>query len=148
MEYALHLEVDMQPEKALNSLRKILCLESASNEEPLEAPGVVISAFKQSLIGQEIIEEAFSFRPETIVWFRIKPKERRVIGRKTLLTATLGMLKECSGDAVLLFNGEDVVLKRIHGKLVANEAFSFWVAPELDKANQPYEVKDIPSPLL
>ncbi len=169
LEYVLHIEADedLGPEAALHALLDEVGVEGSPratsdgdeddeddgddeeiDRQTIEAAGVVMRVVKSSPVEQEIIEEAFGFRPTLRVWFRIAPKERRAEGRQATMRAALRLLDGSHQDAVLLFNGEDVVLQRIGEQLVLNEQFAGWGRPVLDDAAVDYEVRDIPSPLL
>lgn len=97
-----------------------------------------------------MIEEAFHFSPDLGVAFRLNPNSADYVeGRRVLLRVAM-LLLEHSRDAVLLFNGEYIVLQRLGGQLVLNADYGDWadgfkLEPEI---RLPHEIRSLPSPLL
>lgn len=157
-EFVLHIVTELEPDDALHLISRNLELEEIKDDEDededegkiyVKGPGVLVSAVAASSRRKSLIEEIFGFRPDITVWFRIQPKENYSKGKDTILRATMVLLKEAQGDAVLLFNGEEIVLQRIGGKLVYNKGFSDWDLSQLDRVSAfEYEVRDLKSPLL
>jgi hypothetical protein len=58
------------------------------------------------------------------------------------------LLRQVSGEALLLFNGERIVLQRLGGQLLLNQEFNPWITSFLPLVTLPYDLKNIPSPLL
>lgn len=147
-EYSLVISTDLAPIRALHIVSKGLGLKWEDSNTYLVGLGVLVGATSQGGLGQSVIEEAFGFRPDISVLFRINPKEDHEKGRHTLLRATMELLRQIPGDAVLLFNGENIILQRIEGQLVLNEEWGNWTASQLTEVTLPYELCNLPSPLL
>ena len=91
---------------------------------------------------------AFGFDPLVSVGFRFINTADHRSAREILLHATLTLL-EHAGDAVLLFNGEVIVLQRIGGTLTVNQDYHLWESNWLkERLPASVEFRSIPSPLL
>jgi hypothetical protein len=68
--------------------------------------------------------------------------------RQIMLDATL-LLLEHAQDAVLLFNGETIVMQRLNGKLAFNSDYHIWDdwLESGSKVTIPFERRPLPSPL-
>lgn len=148
VEFSLVISTDIEPIQALHIVFKKVGLEWRDSNTYLVGPGVLVSSIRKGALGQSVIEEAFGFRPNISVFFRISPKEDYEKGRHTLLQATIELLRQVPGDAVLLFNGENIVLQRIGGQLVLNEEWGNWTPSQLADVTLPHELRNLPSPLL
>jgi hypothetical protein len=69
---------------------------------------------------QAMIQEFFDFRPSLYVQFRVRNDAETEARDRELIRATSALLATGPGDAVLLNNGENVVLQRPGGKLEVN----------------------------
>ncbi len=147
LEFDLSISTEFEPMQTLQILSQRLGLERDSNMNLLAA-GVSVSAITKSALGQSVIEDGFGFRPNIAVCFRIYPNEDYEQGKVTLLRATVELLSQVRGDAVLLFNGEEIVLQRIEENLLLNQDKSIWSPLQLSKITLPYELRSLPSPLL
>src|SRR5262245_52645469 len=95
--------------------------------------GVWVAVTRKILYGQDfisgknLVEEAFDFRSDLEITLVPQPDDDDdpVEGYRFLLRATIFLLDHCR-DAVLLFNGEIIVLQRLGGKLVLNENYNIW----------------------
>ncbi len=146
LNFTLRMATDLEPIKLLDALSSTSGFEWEM--DTLSAPGLLVYAIKENALGQSIIEEAFGFHPDVVIDFRINPTSEYSLGKYTLLQATMELLHQFSGDAVLLSNGEDLVLQRIGGKLVVNKDWSNWSTSQLSEVTLPYEARSLSSPLL
>ncbi|MGK7876561.1 MAG: SitI3 family protein [Xenococcaceae cyanobacterium] len=129
------MDTDTEPKEALLIISKKLNIEVTSDKHLL-GQGVLIGAIKESTLARSQIEEEFGFRPTIDVRFRINPKEEYQIGKRTVLRATIELLSKITGDAVLLHNGENLVLKRIKEKLILNKEWGNWNPMDLAELSQ------------
>jgi hypothetical protein len=148
LEFSLDISTTFDLEHILHILSEELSLESNESSAYLVGSGVLVTAFSKGELGQSVIEEAFGFRPDIFVLFRIKPKEEFEKGRHTIVQTTMKLLEQISGDAVLLFSGEKIVLQRIGGQLLLNREWGNWNESLLFEVKLPYELRELPSPLL
>ena len=111
-----------------------------------------MGAMQESDRGQAFMQSEFGFAPTVDVWFRINSRQDEEMGKQTLLRAVALLLDRFPGDAVLLFNGEHVVLQRLGGSLSFNNNFSkllsYWPKSELAVESLSYEWRSLTSPLL
>jgi hypothetical protein len=143
LDYSLDIATELEPIQALHIVSDGLGLEWRT-DTLLEQPGVQVCAIKNSELGQSVIEEWFGFRPTISVLFRIFTNEDYEGGKHTLQQATMELLRQVPGDAVLLFNGETIVLQRIGGQLVLNQGWGNWNASEMAAMTLPYELRKLP----
>jgi len=137
LEFDLSIDTELGPMEALSILSEGLNLEW-TQELRLRGPAAIIGAFSKRPLGQSVIAEEFGFRPTIDVWFRISPKEEYQIGKNTVLRATVELLSKLSGDAVLLFNGEELVLQRIGMQLLIDKEWGVWHQESLAEITIPY----------
>lgn len=98
---------------------------------------------------RETFEEGFGFQPDVEFYFRMaKEADERREGYRTMLGVVLGLLQQEAGQAVLLFNGEIILLQRLDGDLTLNLDWQTWQKEGLDQVTLPYQMQSLPSPLL
>jgi len=91
----------------------------------------------------EIIEEDFGFTPTASVIFWRDNETDPVTVRTSLLRGCVALLEGSTDDAVLLLNGEVVILLRRNGSLVLNRLEGFWTDAELAVIPPPFEFESI-----
>jgi hypothetical protein len=146
LEFGLFIITELEPPQVVTIIAK-LGLEKLTDSQLL-GTGVLVNVQNTSTLRCSIIEEAFGFCPSLSVSFRIQPKENYVQGKCTLLRVTIELLTQVVGDAVLLFNGEDIVLHRLEGKLIINKKWDTWDNKILSELTASYERQELTSPLL
>ena len=144
LEYILRIATDLKPPQVLDFLARTLQFE-VEPDSSLSGPGLTIAASVESKLGQSIISEAFHFNPTVRVTFRLDKFDDTDAGRLSLLRGTLELVRQLKSDAVLLFNGEDVVLLHANGELVLNEQNGFWTAEHLSQIDLPYQMRALES---
>src|SRR3712207_4413623 len=110
LDYEFEIATDLGPLQALCLLADELGLVWADDSHLL-GPALWLSAIEKSALGKAVMEEAFGFRPTLSVGFRLNPNvsdEEYEEGKRTMIRATILLLRHEPGDAVLLFNGENV----------------------------------------
>jgi len=93
----------------------------------------------------EMTKEEFGFTPTASVTFRRDKEADPVMVRMSLLRGCMALLEENTEGAVLLFNGETVILLRRNGKLVLNPVDGFWTDEVIVLISAPYEFEHIES---
>jgi hypothetical protein len=146
LEFDLSISTQLEPAQVLQILSEQLDLNLDSGQ--IKGDGVVIGAISKTALGQSVIEEGFGFKPTISVRFRIASTDNYEQGVLTILKATIVLMSTLKGDSVLLFNGEEVVCQRIHGKLLINQNRSIWKMSQISEITLPYELVNILSPLL
>jgi hypothetical protein len=149
LEYDHYLSTHMKPAHALEKLAsRIPELTWSEDRSFLADTPVQISATEPRAPTQRMLEDAFHFTPTLRVGFRRRLDADWDRLRQLLLDVTLLLLDDAQ-DAVLLFNGETIVLQRLGGHLVYNSEYELgdddWLKRRL---TLPFETRPLPSPLL
>lgn len=149
LEYQLVLSTGSNIASLLETLSQRSGLVWSADHTFLDGIGVQVSGIAFSRSRQATIEEGFGFRPEAQLFFRMAsgPEERRV-GYQTMLEVVSEVLRQELGQAVLLFNGETILLQRLAGELILNKDWQPWQNESLELITLPYKVQSLPSPLL
>jgi hypothetical protein len=149
LDNSLELSTDMRPAQALCLMAERFGLKWGDDTHLL-GPAVWVSAIEPSQDFKLMIEEAFHFRPNLSVGFRLDPNsDEYEEGNRIMLRATM-LLLEHGRNGVLLFNGEHIILQRISGRLVLNADSGNWT-DGLRLENEirlPHEKRPLPSPFL
>ena len=147
IDYVFYIATILEPFQALDMVSKGFELEWAS--EPyghcLFGSGMLVGANHPIELPQSLIEEEFGFVPHIYIWFRINSNADREKARRIMIRVTVELLRQISEDAVLLFNGESIVLQRLGGNLLLNDAFNPWITELLPEVTLPYEIRNLPS---
>ncbi len=88
----------------------------------------------------EIIKDDFGFIPAIDISFRLNKFSESDVLYKPVMQAIWAVLKVTKADAVVLFNGENIILHRKKGILYLNDIDNFWYEGTLP-TNQEYELK-------
>ena len=144
--YELDLVTKLEPEQALkliSSQKKLFGLDNSLRED-----GIQIRASYLDESEQLLAEEMPQFHPTLAINFRLNPNQYDT-AMKALCNATLALLTQEPGDAVLLLNFETVILQRINGHLSFNsEELTSDLVPIVERLTKPDEMRSLPSPLL
>jgi hypothetical protein len=100
-----------------------------------EGVSVWVQSFNPALDGTVNFN---GFVPNRSIAFRIYYSEDEDNGARITAQVTANLLAREPGDAVLLWNGETPMVKRINGEIVAYEGWSENVTPALDAAGLRY----------
>jgi hypothetical protein len=142
LEYELRLATERAPADVLAVLSNELGF--SGNTDQRTAPGLAsISALNENRLGQDVIKSAFGFTPLVKILFRLN-KDEIERGVMSVLRACMRVLDHVKGDAVLLFNGEAVILLRKSGNLILNENAEFWTHARVALVRPPYDNRKIP----
>ena len=149
LEYDLHLTTSMKPRQALELLAgQIAGLDWGDDHSFLFDPTVTMTATTSRTYTQSLFADTFRFAPTLGIGFRYVWESDYDRFRQLMLQATM-LLLEHARDAVLLFNGEIIVLQRLGGQLAFNSDYHMWDDEWLkSRLILPYERRPLPSPLL
>jgi hypothetical protein len=149
LDYHLHLATSTSSKQALERLAShVDGLTWSEDNACLFDETVTITPTETRALTRSIIEEAFHFVPTLRVGFRFVNNTDHDRAGQIMLQATM-LLLEHAQDAVLLFNGEIIVLHRLGGKLVFNSEHEIWDDDWLkSRLTLPFERRPLPSPLL
>lgn len=164
LSYRLSIATELKPFQALNIVKERLNLEwsSSSCNSYLFGADISLGAYLEDDCDEEdsdcaTIKEAFGFTPTIAVWFKFINTGNYDKAVCTMFQVTMTLLSQkVSGDAVLLFNGEQIVLQRLKGQLLLNDESKSvidgksqpWITVFLSEITLPYQLRDLPSPLL
>jgi len=147
LSYELEMKTEISPIQALCIIADKCGLEW--QQDTLRGPGILVKADTLDDLEQSVTYAAFGFRPTLAVGFRIDPNQDYELGMGTVLRSTTILLQQVVGDAVLLFDYEIVVATRIGNQLAFNKhEWDMSIASLLPEMTAPYELRDLPSPLL
>ncbi|PTL83157.1 SitI3 family protein [Vitiosangium sp. GDMCC 1.1324] len=149
LEYTLELSTKSTPTQTMDALASnIKGLTWGKDMFVLFDPTSTICTTNSPEITQKVIGRGFGFIPDLSVEFRFISNSDYDRFKKTMLQATM-LLLEHAQDAVLLFNGETIVLQRLDGQLAFNSGYHMWDDDWLkSRLTVPFEWRPLPSPLL
>lgn len=150
LEYDLYLATSMQTKQAFELLaNQVAGLTRSDDGFWLVDETATITVAETLSTRRSTFEEAFQFVPAIRVGFRYVWESDYDRFRQLMLQATI-ILLEHAQDAVLLFNGETIVLQRFGGKLVFNSDYHIFDDDDWLKSRLPlpFERRPLPSPLM
>jgi hypothetical protein len=150
LDYTLHLSTSVKPRQAWERLAgRIAGLAWSEDDSCLFDETVTITAMDSRALTRSVIEESFQFVPNLWVGFRCAKFADQDTFARVLLDATL-LLLEDSKEAVILFNGEFIILQRLGGQLVFNADSGLWHDEKWLKGRLtvPFARRPLSSPLL
>jgi hypothetical protein len=149
LEYELELSTRMTPIQAMEAMANhIKELAWGNDRFVLFDPTITICATHALNMTQKVIERGFGFIPNLSIELRFISNSNYDRFKKLLLQATM-LLLEHAQEAVLLFNGEIIVLQRLGGQLTFNSDYHIWDEDWLRSTlTILFEYRALPSPLL
>ena len=141
LEYDLKLQDPAEPVEAADRL--VAGGDFVRSADGIEAPDLLVGLDAPSASTQEIIRTSW-LQASVQVWFRLKKRGDTNAAELRIVRASATLLAAGAGDAVLLFNGEDVVLLRKQGKLLLNRDLGFWSDERRALLALPHELESIP----
>ena len=140
--YELDLVTELEPEQALkliSSKKKLSRLDDRLSGDGIQ----IYASYLDETDEQLLAEEMPQFHPTLAINFRLNPSQDDT-AMKALCDATLALLTQDPGDAVLLFNYETVVLQRIKGHLTFNsEEMTPDLTPLVEHLTRPDEMRSL-----
>lgn len=149
-EYDLNISTDLKPAYIVQIIAGELDLER-NGDDYIITPSLFITATEKEHTSADYYSRLFGFRPNMLMGFRLQPKlpEGERIGRQEMLRAVMALLRHEAGDAVLLLNGERLILQRLDGRLVLNKEWHEWETYSLlNEITLPHDLQKLKSPLL
>jgi hypothetical protein len=147
LDYDFHVATTLSPQQVLRVA--LLELGMAPNTERTEegifketmGPGFLVSAGPTGRQSRVLFEETLSIAPDVDLRFWIDSLGDRYAAQTLLLRSVLAVIGQTSGDAVLTFIGETVLLLRREGRLYLDPATGVWTPDRLELVKWPYELK-------
>jgi hypothetical protein len=151
LEYGLYIQTDFQPKQVLQLMFRGIGIDAHIEKAKkrgvffsTDAPGVMADAYRFKGKRTSYVAAEFGISASMLIGFRLDSLEDRQKQKQILLKATIELLHQITGDAVLLFNGEVVWLLRKAGELTLNSDTDLWRPEFLDLVTLPYKMKDFP----
>lgn len=143
LEYTATLGGEVQPEEVLDWFSSVAGLKR--DKEKIIAADMEILIYETVGLASLVIEDEFDFPPSLSISFRLNKFGDPVSMRKQIVRAVSALLQNTYEDAVLLFNGQTVILQRINGRLALNHVEGFWVDEVKELITGSYKFEDIAS---
>jgi hypothetical protein len=149
LEYDLHQATRIKPRQALEMVfGQMTGLVWSGDGSFLVDETVTITATESRALTRSLMEEAFHFIPTLRVGFRFVNNADQDRVSRIMFEATTLLLEQAQ-DAVLLFNGEIIILQRLGGQLTFNSDHSIWDEDWLrSRLIPPFEWRPLSSSLL
>jgi len=151
LEYALYLETNIAPKRALELLFGGVGIEAQigpSNRHggvsSSSGPALMTYAYRTSVERASFLKEELDIQPQITILFRLDKQDPEA-QKKVMLRAMIELITQFPGDAVLLFNGEVVWLLRTQGQLMLNSSMGLWTPEYLALVSLPYTMEEIPT---
>ncbi len=149
LEYQLVLRTESPLASLLEAVRQRCALLWSKDDTFLIGTGVQVSGGICGRSWQQTFQEEFGFRPKVQLFFRMaKAAEELRAGSRVMLAVVVDVLRQEAGPAVLLANGETILLQRLDQELLLNRDWQSWQHDGLDLLTLPYRMQSLPSPLL
>jgi len=130
LEYTLMIESQLE----LIEVRNII-----SNFQDL--PGMTIDIELTDQEDKAFVQDQFRFTPSLSLFFVQDKIADFSLAHSNIIKTTIALLNNCSGDAVLDFNGDTILLRRIKTQLfIYQDDRDFWQPFLLKLVPQPYEL--------
>lgn len=120
LDYTLKIATELEPAHIMPMLANGLGL-TQSDDTSLRGEAVFAVVGRMKPLAQEITEERFGFHATLAIYFELYSDEDEDEGKRIIGRATAALLKHQVGNAVLLFDDEDVLLQRTGGRVVIAE---------------------------
>ncbi|TGN99728.1 hypothetical protein PN36_34800 [Candidatus Thiomargarita nelsonii] len=139
LEYTLMIESSLKLTEVTNLLSHIQDFESQSDY--LKAPGIIIYIDYADQEDKAFVKDYFHFTPSLSLCFVQDKFADFSDAHANLIKATMTLLKTSSSNAILDFNGDTVLLRKIKEQLfIYQDESDFWKPFLLDLVPPPYEI--------
>ena len=149
LDYHLSLITPDSPDDVRSALVEKLGLKRVEHKF-LVGTAIWISLGTAGPEWKQMIFEGFQFEPDLSLLMELhKNDEAYEQGLRLILQITQFLLERGNGDAVLLFNGELIILQRLHGELLLNADYESWLTGHrlIEEIHLPHTLRSLPSPL-
>ncbi len=145
LNYEIKLGTELEPTQIMNILAK--CNDLQWVEKSLNGLGILVNSYEEP--DKLYYKDIFGFAPTVIVDFKIKPNINYEKSIRIMIRVIMHLIKEITGNAILLFNYETIMFHKIGNQLIFNqEMCNPYIESELKNLDVQYEIKDLESPLL
>ena len=151
LEYGLYIQTDLHPEQTLKLMFTGIGgearVEKSGKREVFistDASGLTTYAYRFKDNDPSYIAADLGIAASMLILFRLDKFKDLEAQKNMLLQATIELLRQVSGDVVLLFNGEVIWLLRKAGDLILNSGMDLWRPDYLVLVTLPYKMKDLP----
>lgn len=135
LEYTLMIDSQLE----LIEVRNVL--SNLQDFDILKVPGMTIEIEFAVQEDKAFVKDHFRFTPNLSLFFVQDKFADFSLIHRNLIKTTVALLNNCSGDAVLDFNGDTILLRRIKSQLfVYQDDRDFWKPFLLNLVPQPYEL--------
>ena len=148
LEYVLYGAADLTTSE-LRSLLHSAVGGTIAADGTIERDDLSIAGWRETPDEEADTEQPFGFRDRVTVFFRFdKRPEAQDHATAVMIHAVLSLLERTGGDSVLLFNGEDAVLRTVNGQAIFDADRDEWDYPEAAALREGHRVARLPQPLL
>ncbi|RKZ67356.1 MAG: hypothetical protein DRQ99_06975 [Candidatus Parabeggiatoa sp. nov. 3] len=139
IEYTLMIDSQLNLTQATHFLSNRKDIEIQSDD--LKAPGMTINIERADQEDQTFVQEHFFFTPRLALFFVQDKLADFKLAHSTLIQITIALLNQGDGDAILDFNGDTILFRRIkHQLFLYQDDPDFWKPFLLNWIPQPYEL--------
>ncbi|MCP3104775.1 hypothetical protein LZ198_38510 [Myxococcus sp. K15C18031901] len=149
LDYNFRIDTALTPERVLAVACDALGLKQPDASRPgddaaIPGPGFLFAAGPVARESQTLMKEELGISPSVDLQFWVDAEQRHT-AITVLLRGVLTILRQESGDAVLLFGGENVLLLRQAGNLRLDSSTGIWTPERLALAHMPYVTQPLPN---
>jgi hypothetical protein len=145
MDYTLKLDCAAAPASVASSLGQLEGFVADADGD-IRGPGLLILVQPAEPFDQEFTGTYFGFTPTVVLLMTADKMEDPEVWGPAIVTAALDALRHGSGDALLEFNGDTVLLRRTGGELLLNrlQDGDFWQSETLARVDLSYRMLELP----
>jgi hypothetical protein len=139
-------DLDIQTKLSLEEIKELLVgsnlgLTAIDNFNGLDGFGITVFYNLVDDYSKKVIQNDYGFSPDVSIGFRLARNESETAGDITAEKVCAILLAQGTGDAVYFYNSDNLVFKRIDGKLMLYDDWADDLIPELDKLGVKYELE-------
>jgi hypothetical protein len=136
--------LDIQTELSLEEIKELLIgsnlgLTTIDNFNGLDGFGITVFYNLVGDYSKKVIHDDYGFIPDVSIGFRLALNESETAGDITAEKICAILLAQGTGDAIYFYNSDNLVFKRINGKLTLYDDWADSLIPELDRLSVKYE---------
>ncbi len=139
LEYTLMIETDLKLTEISNLLSHLQDFEYQTDY--LKAPGLIIYIDYADQEDKAFVKDYFHFTPKLSLSFVQDKFADFSLAQANLIKASMTLLNKSSPNAILDFNGDTVLLRKIKEQLfIYQDESDFWEPSLLNLVHLPYEI--------